>query len=205
MVDIQRTAKPSVGLTAKISAAQFKSKFFEVCPGFVADANMVQLLNELFNYVNGIYGPTRLLDPSKGLFLWGDIGTGKSTMIKAIGEILRLKGDGYKTVNCAWLANQYSVEGQPALDTSTYNYGNPVPRAFDELGREPMPAKHYGTELNVMQHVLQIRYEFRNAAKTYITTNMRPEYISKFYGTYISDRVIEMFNIIELKGKSFRK
>jgi len=77
--------------------------------------------------------------------------------------------------------------------------------AIDELGREPMDAKHYGTGINVVQIILQLRYEVRREFITLATTNLNPdiEFESK-YGDYIADRVKEMFNVIEIKGKSRR-
>ena len=113
------------------------------------------------------------------------------------------------TVNCSHLATQFAANGLEALNSSTYNNTEirpkPVNRAFDELGREPIPARHYGTELNIMQYVFQCRYELRDKIRTFTTTNLPPKSIGKLYGAYIADRVNEMFNIVELKGKSRRK
>lgn len=76
--------------------------------------------------------------------------------------------------------------------------------AFDELGREPCPAKYFGTEVNVMQYIFQCRYEFRNECLTHVTTNFSPKEIQRMYGSYIADRINEMFNVIEMTGQSRR-
>lgn len=192
----------------RISPELYKKKIYDVCPNFVVDSDIKTIMNELYYYVNGEVSPQLKLDPQKGILLWGDIGTGKSTVIKILGEVLRLKGHGYKTVNCSYLATQFSANGLEALNDSTYNETdrgcNPVSRAFDELGREPIPAKHYGNELNVIQYIFQCRYELRDKIKTFATTNLRPQALEKLYGSYIADRVEEMFNVIELNGKSRR-
>ena len=159
------------------------------------------LLNELFLYVNG---ESKTLDSSKGILLWGDVGTGKTTLIKIIGEALRIKKEGFKTLNCALLSTQYSAKGICELDESCYNNNNPRNRAFDELGREPNPAKHFGNDLDVMQYIFQCRYEIRHKVKTYATTNMNPKELAPIYGTFITDRFKEMFNIIEVGGESRR-
>ena len=75
---------------------------------------------------------------------------------------------------------------------------------IDELGREPRPAKHYGTELNVIQFLLQLRYDHRMSDITHLTSNIRPEDVMPMYGDYISDRFREMFNIIHWGGESKR-
>ena len=172
---------------------------------FVVDDSNRNLLNDLFMYVND----SGNLDYKKGIWLWGDIGTGKSSIMKILGEVLRLKNQGYKTVNCTTLSAGYSTHGIHALNESTYNETslgcNPVNRCFDELGREPIPSSHFGTQLNVMQYVFQVRYELRNEVRTFVTTNMNPSGIRQLYGSYISDRADEMFNIVELKGVSRRK
>ena len=189
-----------------ISQKLFKCKIYEVCPHFEVNENNKQLLNAIFEYVNNREGA---LDPKKGILLIGDVGTGKPTLIKIIGEVLRIKGEGYKTVNCSFLASQFASEGMDALESSTYNVVNngsrPINRAFDELGREPIPAKHYGNEKNVMQYVFQCRYELRDRAKTFATTNLMPEVLGKLYGDYIEDRLVEMFNIVQMNGKSLRR
>lgn len=177
-----------------------------VCPEFVIDDSNREVMNDLFAYVNKQPGK---LDLKKGILLWGNVGTGKSTIIKILGEELRYNNEGYKTINCSYLATQFAATGLDALNESTYNEGHagsrPVNRAFDELGREPIPSRHYGNELNVMQYVFQCRYECRAVARTFATTNINPAFLSKLYGEYIADRINEMFNIIELNGTSRRK
>ena len=78
---------------------------------------------------------------------------------------------------------------------------------FDELGRETIPANYYGQKLNVMQHILHIRYSLwqSTGVKTFITTNDDPSAIESKYGDFIRDRNREMFNIVLLQGKSRRK
>ena len=203
-----KTKTSSVGSVTKITSEQFKAVIFGVCPDFELESNpdLKTFMNDLFLYVNG---KSSRLDPDKGILIWGDIGTGKSTIIKIIGELLRCKNQGYKTVNCSFLSTQFAANGLSALNSSTYNNADskfsPVNRAFDELGREPIPARHFGNELNVMQYVFQCRYELRERVKTFATTNLKPSALGVLYGEYISDRITEMFNIVNLKGKSRRK
>lgn len=191
-----------------ITPEQFKSKVFEICPSFEIDEFVKPIINGIYFYVNDTVDPEGLFNPEKGILLWGPIGTGKSTIIKILGEVLRMKGKGFATLNCSYLATKYSADGLDALNASTYNETErgikPLTRAFDELGREPMPVKHYGSDLNVMQYILQCRYELRSRIKTHATTNAKPEALEKLYGTYISDRINEMFNVVELHGKSRR-
>lgn len=180
----------------------FKKICLSVCPNFEVAKNNRELVNELYFYAHG----EGIFDSNKGLWFYGDVGTGKSTLMKIIAEYQRKLSRGFKCVNSASLAAGYASFGLTALDESTYNENsrgiNPVERGFDEVGREPIPAKHYGNELNVMQYILQIRYDLK--VKTHITTNITPESIEKMYGPHIYDRAFEMFNFIEMKGESRR-
>lgn len=143
----------------------------------------------------------------------GDIGTGKSTIIQIMNMYDKLsKGlsiggypiGGFRIESASTAATAYSTKGPDALETYTYNKGNPHTISFDELGREPILAKYFGTELNVMQYLFQCRYELRHEVITHVTTNLSLKDVQSTYGAYIADRINEMFNVIELKGKSRR-
>ena len=203
----QRTkTKTSFVESNSITKEQFKAKLFEVWPELQIDEHNKKLMNDLYFYVNEKVGA---LDHTKGILIWGNIGVGKSSIIRVIGELLRLKKQGFKTVNCSFISTEFAAKGLEALNPSTYNNlggkAEPVNRAFDEIGREPIPARHYGNELNVMQYIFQCRYEIRDQVKTFGTTNLKPDGIRALYGEYIHDRMFEMFNIVELKGESWRK
>jgi len=127
--------------------------------------------------------------------------------MKILAETQRMQGRGFKCVHCAELSARYAATGLDALNESTFNdvvTTNPVERGFDELGREQIPAKHFGNDLNVMEYVFSMRYSLRNSARTHVTTNLKIESIPKIYNEYIFDRLNEMFNFIEVRGESFR-
>lgn len=190
--------------------ALFRECCKSVCPAFVVDTRNKDIMNSLYQYLVGMNGA---LDRKKGLLLWGDIGTGKSTIINIVRMFDKMsKGrsfngyhiGGFQVQSASYLSNLYAERGIESLNMYTYNNSNPIPLAIDELGREPCPAKHFGTEMNVIQYLLQCRYELRGACITHITTNLSPRDVQAKYGSYIADRVNEMFNVIELKGSSRR-
>ena len=194
--------------------AYFRAAFLKVEPRFdpkLADRN---ILNSLFAWVWKLDEYNKLkLDYNKGFCFYGDIGLGKSMTLQALRqyrnglvsrneskrEDFRMKGTWLKAAS--ELANIFSVDGQPALIKYTTDEINLI---IDELGREPRPAKYFGTELNVIQFVLQLRYDHRRDSVTHITTNLKLEDIAQKYGAYIADRCLEMFNFIEFKGASLR-
>lgn len=185
------------------SLPRFRKIVFQVCPNFETTEYNRDIVNELYKYAHG----SGKLSHEKGILFYGEVGTGKSTLMKILAEYQRTMERGFKCVNCASLTAMFASFGIEALNESTWNDGyrgvNPIERGFDELGRETRPAKYYGNELNVMQHIIQIRYDLK--VKTHITTNMLPHELERIYGQHIYDRCIEMFNFIEVKGDSKRK
>lgn len=178
-----------------------------ICGTFVTDEYNRSLMNELFLYA---IGKSYKLNANKGLWLWGSIGTGKTSIIKILREFdARTKGrndfgyykGGFNVISASTVISQFSRLGLDGIDTYCFKKNT---CAFDEIGREPNPAKYYGTEMNVMQYVFQMRYDMRYDCLTHVTTNLNPNEIATKYGDYIADRVNEMFNVIEVKGISRR-
>ena len=192
----------------------FRAAFLKVEPRFDPKLTDKDILNSIFAWVWKLDKFNKLkLDYNKGFCFYGDLGLGKSMILQALRqyrnsivarhesqkEDFRMKGIWLKAAS--ELANIFSVDGQPALIQYTSDDINLI---IDELGREPRPAKYFGTELNVIQFVLQLRYDHRRDSVTHITTNLKPEDIAQYYGEYIADRCREMFNFIEFKGASLR-
>lgn len=172
---------------------------------FRVDENNRRLVASLFNYFLELPGE---LDPGKGLWLEGPIGTGKSTLMRVFSAFKRRLGDGFKVYVCSQVTTEYALTGD--LDRYLLNESGwlkePVMMCFDELGREPVPVKHFGTDLNVFQHVLHIRYSLwqESGLKTLVTTNLTSSKVEELYGDYIRDRRKEMFNIVAVTGDSRR-
>ena len=194
--------------------AFFLKAFHKVEPRFDPKLTDKDILNSLFAWVWKLDEYNKLkLDYNKGFCFYGDLGLGKSMILQALRkyrnglfsrheskrEDFRMKGIWLKSAS--ELANIFSADGQSALIRYTSDEINLI---IDELGREPRPAKYFGTELNVIQFVLQLRYDHRRDSVTHITTNLKPEDIAQYYGAYIADRCWEMFNFIDFQGASLR-
>lgn len=192
----------------KNSSALFRRCCQLACPEFVVDERNREIMNEIFLYL--IRGSEKL-DVDKGLLLYGPVGTGKSTILKIIQLYDRYSNGrdqtgyylsgGFPIESATFIANQYSRKGVDGI--FKYDGLNGIGLGIDEVGREPR-VKYFGSEMDVIQYILQTRYDNRRMCKTFITTNMFPDQFEPKYGEYIADRINEMFNVVEIKGSSRR-
>ena len=102
---------------------------------------------------------------------------------------------------CAEFSDESRDGGYYALQT----YITSSRQAFDELGSETIPTGRGGNFENVMQYVLQRRYDLRDNQFTHATTNLSLQQLSQVYSPRIYDRCKEMFNFVEIRGNTFRK
>lgn len=208
------TARVSRRSFANISGNDFKTLFLlkaniEIAKRncnieFVLDGDNSDIMNELFYYIVG--NPRFKGDLNKGIFLGGDLGRGKTIIMKAFCEVWNLL--------CNTNITQYSSrEIAELVITKTEPYsqkGNDMvidyfkaPVYIDDMGKEPMRVLEYGTEICPMNDILAKRYDL--GSLTFATGNFNLETLEPHYGATITDRMKEMFNIIGLKGESRRK
>lgn len=182
---------------------------------FELTKNNEQPLRQLLMYFAGVPGE---LDLVKGVCLQGPTGSGKTTIMRYISMWL---GNGrpqsFRMANCRDIQKEAAAGGYEALYKYTrqsYNFNNgfhrengPVTYCFDDLGAENN-SKFYGTEINVMEELLQDRYNEAQITGmlTHATTNIKDGKVyEQLYGLRVRDRMREMFNFVELNGPSFRR
>ena len=177
--------------------------------------------------VKNIGGVDLQPDFSKGLLLVGRYGNGKSTMMKCFSMILNHNAK-YAAENNwdntkLWMNRRYAMaychnlvvvfDGLKKNHEKTEffkKYGN-FRYCFDDLGKEDV-GSNYGKK-DIMRVIFEHRYD--NKALTHATLNYPDDapgdikaaldQLGNRYGGHINDRAYQMFNIIDFKGKSFRK
>jgi DNA replication protein DnaC len=186
-------------------------------PPFILTKNNTPALRALVKYFAGIENQPGDLDLRKGIILKGPTGTGKTTIMRLFSLWLVNKPSRFRMVNCRDIQREAAANGFEALYKYTkfsYHYKNgyhrengPVTYCLDDLGAED-PTKFYGQEINVIQELIQDRYnEYQMTGMiTHATTNINDGNIyEKNYGIRVRDRLREMFNFVELNGQSFRR
>lgn len=211
----RKSTEPMMKVDYDKEARFFRQAVLEVEPDFNVEKADKRILNSIFAWVwKNSKMNTLGLDFNKGLFFYGSLGRGKTMTLLALRKYLiglhnrtcQMKRSDYR-LGTYWksaseLANLYAADGQPAL---TEFFNRDCCLFIDELGREPNPANNFGTKLDVIQFLLQMRYDHRHTSVTHITTNLSLEDMARVYGNYIADRCLELFNFIEFRGESFRR
>ena len=161
-----------------------------------------------------------LCDPMKrpGLLLYGNVGTGKTTLLRAIcatiNKICTREEDerGIKEtvldipnpisiVKAKQIITEYTFKNEK---NNRYELMNKVALlAIDELGVESTEARLYGNVSEPLIDLLCERYDKQLC--TIISTNMGLEEIDGRYGRRVSDRFSEMFTAIPFTENSFRQ
>jgi len=172
--------------------------------------------NDLMYYFHGAEGNLNL---DKGIALVGKFGVGKSTIFNVWHNYLKsyypfnknlfvitsieniiddIKKDGY--INRIYCNNMK----QNAIGA---NFIDPKHILINEFGHN-YNIKSFGTDINeLFEAFMMVRYDIFQKYKkvTHITTNYGTDELESKFHPKLVDRFKEMFNIIELKGNSFRK
>jgi len=140
---------------------------------------------------------------SKGLFLCGTVGTGKTYLLKCLGKkivsmsrMVELWHDNKGRSGGFW----YDTFG--VYDNDVESGGEYV---FDDVGQEPVVVS-FGEKLELFSHLVPRVYGAyeRHGAVPYITTNLNRDAFLARYGARTVDRIAEMCDVIEFKGRSLR-
>lgn len=168
---------------------------------FIFTAGLKQQLSDIGDFLTS---ETRYY----GLFLPGSIGNGKTTMLKAIRDLLvylvesdkirYCEGDKYpRFVTARDMANiARDADEFRSLKSARY-------LLVDDLCEEPAEVVSFGNYIYPFVELIEYRYE--QMLPTFISSNFGAVDIEeKYHSARISDRMKEMFRIISFTEESFR-
>lgn len=170
---------------------------------FVADGNVKIVYPELIKYFCGM---DCQLDPRKGIYIYGDVGRGKSMLMMASSSFTKSIKYDFRQFRIASIKDLIlkAVSTSSIEHVTQYLKGSVC---FDDMGFENNDFRLYGNSVPVMEHILNHRYNSfqRSGLVTHITSNVPFEKIKDVYGDRIQSRLYEMCNIVLLKGEDKRK
>lgn len=141
-----------------------------------------------------------------GLFLCGLCGNGKTTMLRAIVNLIQKLWDtGYVENQPEQVIHLTTAKdiAEKATDPAEMKYFKTYPMlAIDDLGCEPVDIKSYGNITSPMIDVMYERYD--SQLFTIVTSNLTPSEISTRYGERMADRFREMMTIVQFTNTTYR-
>ena len=159
-------------------------------------------------------GETKLnLSFEKGLLVIGNYGNGKTSIMATMSKMMqnyRIPG-WFKSYSSHDLVREFEGVENPNDRLEFYKRYAKHNLYIDDVKKEKM-ASNFG-KVDVVRDILENRYD--NKSITHITCNYREgdgsqdlsDALVEFgerYGGHMYDRLFEMFNIIQFKGKSYR-
>lgn len=175
-------------------------------PKYVTTEEIKPILKNLLLYFTG--NPESEYDLNKGIALLGGVGVGKSLLFHVFKQYTMgiLKTNSFRMFTAQEIVDNVEAAGVECLAQFGTLPEKPMTAYFDDVASANEIINHYGTKTNVMEKVLTMRYDvFKKYNKlTHISSNQFPTQLNEIYGIRIVDRMKEMFNLIELNGKSHR-
>ena len=161
--------------------------------------------------------------PTFGLYLCGNRGNGKTTLVKAIKSLYQFLDDsvamqstdgkfprpGFEIVTSKELVRLTKAYLNPTRDNADDVYRYKRLRdiqvlAIDDLGTEPRESMNYGDFVTAAIDMLSYRYDYQLC--TIATSNLAPPEIKRHYDERFADRFREMMHIVNFgDDESFRE
>lgn len=181
-------------------------------PNYIIGEEQKKILKYLLQYFTGSSDFPD--DLNKGLWIIGNVGSGKTLLFESFkkytGEILRVNSFNYYTAN--EIISNTEIEGQSYLSifSDDMENGKPNPRTvyIDDCFSGSDKIKHYGTDKNVIESIIELRYNvYKKYRKlTHISTNVNPGDVGDLFTDKdrLTSRMQEMFNMYMFNSKDFR-
>lgn len=163
------------------------------------------------NYLHWLLGSEEgSFDPRKSMYIWGQLGIGKST-IAEVGHLFM----SYLKARTKWSSRYYKFVSMDELFLETYttssldSIGKLANGSWclDELRERHLTYKHYGNEFYMLSDILTARHNLwkRSGLNTIITSNIPPKRLAEvLQDDRLMDRIKQQYETFELVGTNKR-
>lgn len=165
---------------------------------YIADEATKQNIDTVAKWLTGDY--------KVGLILYGGVGNGKSTMARAIGNLIGVLYNSHLSSERkgVFRVSALDLAKNVANDPAYFNKIKNQEMLFvDDIGTEPASVKSWGNEYSPLTELIYARYD--RQLFTIATSNLSESDLRERYGDRIADRLQEMFERIHYRNKSYRK
>jgi len=156
--------------------------------------------------MNGLYFYLKNPYDWKGLFLFGNYGTGKTMAVYILAEMLKsvYPKMGYKLVTAREIIQQH-IDAYANKNNVNVNLLETVSLLIiDDLGQEDTDVVNfYGNKIRPLNRIIEERH--KNGRLTWFTSNWHPADLSTKYSEYIVDRIRQMCHFYAFNWESFRE
>lgn len=141
-------------------------------------------------------------DSKDGLLLYGTVGTGKTTLMRSLYQVLH--DDFNRRVDIGSASQLVELFQHRDIDSYPFEFEKNIDFLFiDDAGVEPDYCCIWGTEYEPMRDLLAYRYDARK--HTVISSNLGDEELALKYGVRIFDRILETYDRITYEFEGYRK
>lgn len=183
----------------KIHADYLQKIIAEHEPNFKWTDQLVDIYNNTLLYFLG--NDRTKYDLSKGLYFYGDVGSGKSLILNYVfKQYTRILGvNSYRVVSTIDLVAKVQKYGLCAINEFVVSDNDkPIVMYIDDFGAGNSKINNYGTVIDVFTELITQRYPnyVRNNTLTHFSSNIMPSEFNEKFNARIASRMEEMCNLI---------
>lgn len=148
-------------------------------------------------------------DIRKSLYVWGDLGVGKTTMVKAGQLLMQHYADRLR-----WTPRHFNFTTMADIfreAVATKNLGvmerlKSGVWAIDEIREEHLSIKHFGNDIQIIPMILEDRHNaWKRGTATILTSNIPPKRLKQVLNDdRLHDRIRQQYVDVHLSGKNKR-